>query len=235
MSDKDIIGNEPRRVLIFEAHSDDAVIGMGALIKLLAEKGVDITICTVTKGETQHSFETKKDIVEIRKSEGLKADEILGVKSHVFLEHGCQAVINDRPTFHEFVKLIREKQPDWIFTHSPHEYHRDHRAISALTEEAWWKATEKDVLIELGEPHHANAVILYEVIPMFTRKPDVCVDVSNYWDYKKEALKSFVSQESTLNEVYSLVDGKGMYRGYSVNCKFAEAFIYSNFMPRKKF
>ncbi|MHA1683625.1 MAG: PIG-L deacetylase family protein [Promethearchaeota archaeon] len=222
----------PKRVLIFEAHSDDAVIGMGATIKLMSESGIEVVLCTVTKGETQHSDKTKENIITIRKNEGLCADKILGVTNHVFFDHGCQAVENDRPTFHEFVEMIRNVKPGLIFTHSEHEWHRDHRAISKLAEEAWWKATEKDVLIELGEPHRARALLFYEVIPMFTRNPDVCLDVSAYWEFKKDAIKCFASQTETMNNFFNLINGKGMYRGYLVNCQRAEAFIYSRFLPR---
>ncbi|MFX0100600.1 MAG: PIG-L deacetylase family protein [Candidatus Hodarchaeota archaeon] len=226
---------EPKSVLVFEAHSDDAVIGMGATIKKFTSKGIKITLCTVTKGETQHSADTKESIVGIRKDEGTCADKVLGIEEHIFLDHGCQAVVNDRPTFHEFVKIIREVRPSWIFSQGYHESHRDHRNIAAIAEEAWWKATEKDVLIELGEPHKADAFLFYEVLPMFTEKPDVCIDVSDCWESKLEAMKCFQSQMNTMNEVFNLINGKGLYRGYLIDAKYAEAFIYSRFMPRNSF
>lgn len=235
MHDSGLMLPPPGRVLVFEAHSDDAVIGMGGLLKKLTTSGVQVTLCTVTRGETQHSAETKNNIVSIRKEEGLCADKVLGIDEHLFLDHGCQAVTNDRSTFHEFVEIIRQARPDWIFTHGNHEWHRDHRAISDLATEAWWKATEKDVLIELGEPHVASAVLFYEVIPMFSDNPDACIDVSEYWTDKMKALRCFVSQESTMNEFTNLVDGKGMYRGYLVGVNRAEAFKYSTFLPRRAF
>jgi LmbE family N-acetylglucosaminyl deacetylase len=225
----------PKSGLVFEAHSDDAVIGMGATIKKFTSSGIKITVCTVTKGETQHSAGTKENIVGIRKAEGTCADKVLGIDDHIFLDHGCQSVVNDRPTFHEFVKIIREIRPDWIFSPGYHESHRDHRNIAAIAEESWWKATEKDVLIELGDPHEANAFLFYEVLPMFTEKPDVCIDVSEYWKYKLEAMKCFHSQMNTMKDVFNLLNGKGLYRGYLINSQHAEAFIHSRFMPRKTF
>ena len=225
----------PSKVLVFEAHSDDTVIGMGGLVRKLSSHGVEICVCTVTKGETAHTEENVGDIVQIRQDEGKQADEVLGISEHIFLDHGCQDVRNERSTFHEFVKLIREQQPDIIFTHGSHEWHRDHRAISALTEEAWWKATEHDVLPELGKPFKANAVVFYEVIPMFTSNPDVCIDVTKYWNSKKDAIRCFTSQMNTMQEFEGLVDGKGLYRGYLIGCKYAEAFIFSKFLPRTTF
>jgi LmbE family N-acetylglucosaminyl deacetylase len=232
MAASDVL-DPPASILVFEAHSDDAVIGMGATIKKFSDQGTTITQVTVTKGETAHTLENVDDIVEIRRAEGTQADAILGVTTHVFLDHGCQAVENDRPTFQEFVKLIRKFRPDWIFTHAPSEWHRDHRAISAIAEEAWWKASEQNVLPELGEPFRAKACLFYEVLPMFTQ-PDVCLDVSAQWQAKLDALECFASQAQNMS-FHGLVEGKGLYRGYLVGAAHAESFVYSTFLPRDRF
>jgi LmbE family N-acetylglucosaminyl deacetylase len=225
----------PKTVLIFEAHSDDMAIGMGWLVKLMATRGIKIVACTITHGETAHAPGEEKNIVETRKNEGMEADKILGVHEHFFLDHGSQALENDRSTFQEFVGIIRREKPDWIFTHSPHELHRDHRVASQLVEEAWWKATETNVLVELGKPYKAHAVLFYEVQPMFDGNVDACIDVTTTWDAKMEAIKCFQSQDATMGGFYNLVEGKGLYRGYLIGCEHAEAFQFSRFMPRARF
>ena len=226
--------NPPASILVFEAHSDDAVIGMGATIKKFSDQGTTIRQVTVTKGETAHTLENVDDIVEIRRSEGRQADDILGVTTHAFFDLGCQAVENDRPTFQKFVRLIREFRPEWIFTHAPSEWHRDHRVISAITEEAWWKASEQNVLPELGDPFRAKACLFYEVLPMFTQNPDVCLDVTGQWQTKLDALECFASQSQNMS-FHGLVEGKGLYRGYLVGTTYAEAFVHSTFLPRDRF
>jgi LmbE family N-acetylglucosaminyl deacetylase len=225
----------PKTVLVFEAHSDDIAIGMGGLVRLFATSNVKVVACTMTKGETAHAPGQEGSIVETRKDEGSRADKVLGVKEHVFLDHGCQALANDRPTYQEVVGIIRRVKPDWIFTHGPHEWHRDHRAASQLVEEAWWKASEANVLVEFGAPHKAAAVIFYEVLPVFDGKPDVCIDVSRHWNSKGEAIKCFGSQATTMAGFHGLVEGKGLYRGYLIGCEHAEAFQFSRFMPRAMF
>src|SRR5271157_756456 len=227
--------DQPKTVLIFEAHSDDMVIGMGGTAKLMASKGIKIMTCTITRGETAHAPGEEDNIIETRKNEGTEADRILGVKEHFFLDHGCQDLVNDRATFQEFVGIIRREKPDWIFTHGPHEWHRDHRAASQLVDEAWWKASEVNVLVELGKPHKTRAVLFYEVLPQFDGSPDACIDVTNFWDAKLEALECFQSQSTTMGGFNGLVEGNGLYRGYLIGCKYAEAFIYSRFMPRDRF
>jgi len=225
----------PKTVLVFEAHSDDMALGMGGLVKLMASKGIRVVACTITRGETAHTPGEEDNIIETRKNEGKNADEILGVKEHLFLDYGCQDLVNDRATFQEFVGIIRREKPDWIFTHGPHEWHRDHRAASQLVEEAWWKASEVNVLVELGAPHKARAVLFYEVLPMFNENPDACIDVTSFWDSKRAAIECFHSQSTTMGGFNGLVDGKGLYRGYLIGCEYAEAFVFSCFMPRARF
>ncbi len=225
----------PSSVLVFEAHSDDMAIGMGGLVRSFTSSGVKVVACTMTKGETAHAPDQEGSIVESRRNEGSNADKVLGVKEHLFLDHGCQALMNDRPTFQEVVGIIRRVKPDWIFTHGAHESHRDHRAASQLVEEAWWKATEANVLVELGAPHKAKTVIFYEVLPVFDGKPDVCIDVSRFWGAKLDAVKCFHSQYKTMGGFHGLVEGKGLYRGYLVGCEHAEAFQFSKLMPRAMF
>ena len=222
-------------VLVFEAHSDDAAIGMGGTIKHLSDRGVDVTVCTVTRGETASGDRSEGETISIRIEEGKRADEIMGVKKHLFWGVPCQGVTNDKSTFHAFVKLIREIRPGWIFTHGPHEWHRDHKTISALTDEAWWKASERNVLPILGEPFRARALHYYEVLPMFPWNPDTCLDVSSCWNAKKEAVACFTSQAETMGGFDGLVDGKGMYRGFLIGAARAEAFTSSRFMPRGGF
>ncbi|NMC08334.1 MAG: hypothetical protein GYA24_24215 [Candidatus Lokiarchaeota archaeon] len=225
----------PRTVLVFEAHSDDMAIGMGGFVRLLASSGVSVVACTMTTGETAHAPGQEGSIVATRMDEGSRADKVLGVKEHLFLDHGCQALMNDRVTFQEIVKIIRHVKPDWIFTHGPHEWHRDHRAASQLVEEAWWKASEANVLVDLGPRHKAAAVIFYEVLPVFDGKPDACIDVSRQWDSKITAINCFGSQATTMAGFHGLVEGKGLYRGYLIGCEHAEAFQFSRFMPRAAF
>jgi LmbE family N-acetylglucosaminyl deacetylase len=64
--------------------------------------------------------------------------------------------------------------------------HRDHRAISALVTEAWWKASE-GVLADRGAPFKAKKLYYFEVTEPFTH-PDVILDITQYWEIRKKAL-----------------------------------------------
>ncbi len=222
---------QQKTLLIFEAHSDDAVIGMaGTIAKYKAEFGYAIALITFTKGETAYSTpEMKEKIAAIRKKESECADSILGIDYHEFWEQPCQGVENTRALHQDCIAAIRKYRPEIIFTHYSEDKHRDHRAISALVTEAWWKASE-GVLADRGAPFRAEKLFYFEVTEPFTH-PDVILDVSNYWEKKEKALKCFASQESVMGKFIKAIEGLGYYRGFQAGFERGEAFVKSDFFP----
>ncbi|MHA1111766.1 MAG: PIG-L deacetylase family protein [Promethearchaeota archaeon] len=214
-------------ILIFEAHSDDAVIGMaGMILKIRDIK--DIILITCTKGETGYSTEEeKKNIVEIRKRESLVTDLILGIKEHIFLENSCQDLQNTKENYHKIIEIIRKYCPSQIFTHKSPSKHRDHRECHDLVTEAWWKASE-NVLPELGNPVRVPILHTFEVTDLF-EFPHSIVDIGDI-NPKLEVLNKFESQMGVLPGIEDFVRGLALVRGYQGGFKYGEAFQKSDFM-----
>ena len=172
------IMKENHNILIFEAHSDDCVIGMGGAVQYLKDLGYNIVLITFTTGETAYpSVEMKENIASIRKKENENALSIIGVDQHIQWDYGCQAVEDTREVHQKCIEEIRRTRPRFIFTHSPDDKHRDHRAISSTVSEAWWKATE-GVLADRGEPFRAEALYYFETTELFTH-PDVIIPIQH--------------------------------------------------------
>jgi LmbE family N-acetylglucosaminyl deacetylase len=214
-------------ILIFEAHSDDAVIGMGGMILKL--KGVkDIILVTMTSGDTGYStLEEKGKISETRKRESLVTDELLGIKEHVFLENPCQDLQNNKENFHRIIQIIRTYKPYQIFTHKSKSKHRDHRNCHNIVTEAWWKASE-NLLPELGEPIRVPILYTFEVTDLF-EFPHTIVDIGDIQP-KLEVLSKFESQMGILPGIEDFVEGLALVRGYQGGFKYGEAFQKSDFM-----
>jgi len=227
-----------RRVLVFGAHPDDETIGMGGTIALLSELGYEVYVVTFCWsesgdwGDTGYArVEWRERISEMRRREALEADRILGVRRRIGLGVPTQGVVNDRATYQRVVGIIREVRPVAIFTHYGEDKHRDHRAVSQVTEEAWWKASES-VLADLGEPWRARALFFYEVFELFTH-PTHVADVTETFQRKVEALRCFESQMPVLGDIVSYVEGLGRARGYLIGARYGEAFLRSSFMPSR--
>jgi LmbE family N-acetylglucosaminyl deacetylase len=219
-------------ILIFEAHHDDCVIGMGGTSQYLHDKGFKNILFTVTKGETGFASKELKDrISDIRKAEGIAADRWINIDEHVHWEYGCQNVQNSREIFQDVVEIIRKYKPKYLFTHSNLDKHRDHRAISSIVEEAWWKATE-GALADRGAPFRADKLLFFEVSDLFS-KPNLVIDITQYYGNKIKAIHEFKSQFDVMKGIVNFNEGLAKVRGYYSNSEYGEAFLYSNFIPHK--
>ena len=65
-------------------------------------------------------------------------------------------------------------RPDAIFTHGPHDLHRDHLATHAISIEAAWQAGNP-VSAELGELWRTPYILYYKGVT--DRQPDIVLDV----------------------------------------------------------
>ena len=221
---------EWKRVLVFGAHVDDEVLGPGATIARLADLGAEVTVVTFTGGkDTGYALPEWKDkITEMRKQEAAAADRILGVKERVYLGHPVQEVPNDGPTYRECVRIIRELKPDVIFTHWFEDKHRDHRAVSAVTDEARWKAWDH-VLADLGAPYWTPQLYYYELLELFPH-PSIIVDVTDTIERKVAAMEQMPTQLRVLPRSPEFIRALGAARGYLRDRPYAEAFLASNLM-----
>jgi len=218
--------------LVFAAHADDEIIGLGGTIAKLSALGSRVVLVVFTTGETAYSdIKLKNKIGLIRDEENKKSMKILGIKEKINLGLPCQGVENTKEIYQECVRIIRKFKPDVIFTHWNKDKHRDHRAISVITEEARWKATE-NVLVDLGKPWYTQYMFFYEILELFTF-PSLVVDITDTFDKKILAMKTQKSQFSVLPGILNYIEGLAKTRGYMCGTKYAEAFLESNFIPKK--
>ena len=221
-----------KNVLVFAAHADDEIIGLGGTVARLAYHGSKINLVIFTHGETAYTDKEDRDkMASIRDSESEESKMILGIREKINLGLPCQGIVNTKETYQECVKLIRRFKPDVIFTHYYKDKHRDHRNVSEITEEARWKATE-NVLADLGEPWYTQYMFFYEILELFTF-PSVVMDITDTFDKKLSAMKTQESQLKVLPGIIDYLEGLAKVRGYMCGTRFAEAFLESNFIPRR--
>ncbi|MEJ5252266.1 MAG: PIG-L family deacetylase [Chthonomonadetes bacterium] len=219
-----------QRVLVFAAHPDDEIIGCGGTIARLTAAGRQVFVVTFCAGETGYSSPEERDtIAQRRLEEARECDRVLNITERVILGKPTQGVVNDRETYQQCVQLIRKYRPDVILTHWNEDKHRDHRAISALTDEARWKAYE-NVLADLGEPWYTPELYYYEVLELFPH-PSLLIDISEFMTKKLRAMETQQSQFAVLPGIMSYIEALGMVRGYARGTRYAEAFLRSNLLP----
>jgi len=220
-------------LLFFGAHPDDEVVGMGGTIAKLAKAGHDVFVVIFTKGEEGYADRQLKDtIAEVRQKEIEKVRGILGVTKYELLARPDMGLKNDKETFKETIRIIRKFRPDAVFTHYKVDRHRDHIAASRLVTEAFWQAGEP-VSMDLGSPWKSKALYYFEETYPF-KFPSHIVDVTETFEAKMSAMKTYLSQLPVVPFVLGGMEGQAIARGALIGAKYGEAFLRSNVTPRKE-
>ena len=120
--------------MVIMAHPDDAEFICGGTIARLAAEGRPIHYVLVTSGNrgSHDSTMTIERLAKIREEEQRNAASVLGVQEVTFLSHNDGEVEVGMALRRELVHVMRQWEPDVLFTFDPwrrYEIHPDHRAV----------------------------------------------------------------------------------------------------------
>lgn len=162
----------PERVLAIGAHPDDVEIGAGGILAAHAHAGDDITILTLSRGDRGGDADS-------RQNESLAAAELLGAR--LFMKDLVDTEISSGgATVRLIEEVVQEIQPTIVYTHSGHDRHQDHRAVS----EATLVATRKVGTVACYQS--PSATIDY--------RPTRFIRIEQFIDQKLELLQCYQSQ-----------------------------------------
>jgi LmbE family N-acetylglucosaminyl deacetylase len=116
---------KPRKVaMCLMAHPDDCEFLAAGTLALLAKKGWQIHIVTMTPGDVGSTTLSPEAISAIRRREGAAAAAVIGGKYHC-LESRDLCVTYDENTLRRAMSLTREICPALVFTHSDGAHRAD--------------------------------------------------------------------------------------------------------------
>jgi LmbE family N-acetylglucosaminyl deacetylase len=124
------------------AHPDDESIACGGLIARCAERGVRVTLVSVSRGEDGPQKEQLgiEGLREIRSRELQDACNVLGIEELVFLDYpdGCIPWVDSVELTGRLADVIRRVQPDVVVTFGEDGlyWHPDHVAVHERTTDA---------------------------------------------------------------------------------------------------
>ena len=203
------------KVLVIGAHPDDAETCCGGTILKLREAGHEVVLVYLTKGQAGIPGKSKKEAGAIREQEALNACKLMDVRP-VFMTQvdGSAEVTAER--YDEMYNVIKQENPDIVFTHWPIDLHPDHGVCASLVIEAWNRLGYKFDLY-FFEPMTGSQAQLFS--------PTDYVDITDVAEKKYEVCMCHASQG--LDEVYEIWhDVMERFRGIEFRCKRAEAFIH---------
>jgi len=197
-------------VLALGAHPDDIEIGMGGTVAKLVGMGYNVKLVVATLPNF-----VKTDTKEERKKESTMSAKVMGCKTPEFLDLGPEEITFNRKFVTQINEIVRNCEPDAIFTQWIGDTHQDHQTLTKAV---------------IAAARDSNNVFMYETtipggISETAFRPQLYVDVTETLDSKRNALDCFDSQKIRCGHLWvDAIVGRCSYRGYQMNTKYAEAF-----------
>lgn len=207
-----------KKILVIAAHPDDEILGIGGtLLKHKVSKD-EIYICMATKAYTH---EWSNEYMQQKIIEQKKIDKLLSTKKRFNLDFPT-AKLNSIPygNFNKkIIDIVKEVNPDIIYTHFEHDSHDDHHVIFRASLIATRPRKKKICLIcyeTLSETEWGN----------ISFHPNYWVDIS---DHIKDKIKLFNIYKSEIKQFPNPRSSHGIEilakkRGMDICTKYAEAF-----------
>jgi len=220
-------------ILVLSAHPDDAELGCAGTILKHVALGKKAGIVDLTRGELG-----TRGSADIRDREATQSAGILGlsVRENLALPDGFFQ--NTQEYQLKVIEIIRKYQPEVIITNAYHDRHPDHGRANELVEAASFLAGLRKIETYFnGRPQEAwRAGLILHFIQDNYIKPDIIIDITEYWDKKIESVKAFKSQfynpgEDDEPQTYisspefiQIIEARAREFGKSIRVKYAEGF-----------
>ena len=194
----------PKRVLLIQAHPDDAEFMCAGTIARWAQEGAEVVYCSLTSGDkgSDDPNATGPALAATREREQQAACDILGVSQLILMGYPDAMLVPDLAMRKALTRVIRTVKPDVLLCQDPtmryagqgYINHPDHiaageAALAAVFPAARDRLTFPELLTEGLEPHKVPEVYIYG-----TDHADLWVDISSSIDTKIAALKAHASQ-----------------------------------------
>ena len=202
------------KIAVVGAHPDDPESSCGGVMALYSSLGDDVIAIYLTRGEAGIPSKSEAEAAAIRTAEAERACAILGVRP-VFAGQIDGRTEITRGRYEDFGRLLEAERPDIVFTPWPIDSHRDHRAASLLTYDAWERGGKRFQL-------YYSEVDLGDQTQDF--HPTHYVDIAAFVGKKRQACFAHASQDPP-SFYTAFHEPMQKFRGMECGCAAAEAFI----------
>lgn len=217
------------RVLVFAAHPDDELLGLGGTIRRLVNEGVEARAVILAEGITSRSDKRElanNDELKELQDDARKAATIVGYSTIDFCGlpdnrmDGCELL----DIIKIVSKYVNKYKPDTIFTHHHGDLNIDHRITCEAVLTVCRPVNEYDVkrIYAFETPSSTEWNYTYDE----SFRPNVYFNVSNTLEAKIDGMACYKSESTRYPHPRSAeaLRSLGKYRGSNVGYEMAEAF-----------
>lgn len=220
-------------ILVLAVHPDDAELGCAGTILKHVALGHKVGVVDLTRGELG-----SRGSVEIRNGEAAAAAKILGLSARENLDLADGFFKNDKEHQLKVITAIRKYRPDIVITNAYHDRHPDHGRASDLVETSVFLSGLRKIETRFEgqlQQEWRSKLTLHFIQDSYI-KPDVVIDITDYWDKKIESVRAYGSQfynpewkeehETYISsaEFYPAIEARAREFGKTIGAKYAEGF-----------
>lgn len=225
--------------MFFGSHPDDVELTSGGTVAKLTQRGYQIGIVDLTRGEAG-----TRGSAEIRDKEAAEAGKILGVTVRENLEFTDTQIANTRDNQLKIIRILRLYRPEIIFIPYWDDRHPDHVHSSHLCREAaFFSGLRRIESIHMGQAQDAfrpNQIIYCRARFDFSRESGYpfIVDISDTFALKMKAVDAYASQFHNINyatdepvthistpEFLELIEVRARHFGSLIGARYGEPFL----------
>lgn len=220
-------------ILAIGVHPDDVELSCaGTLLKHKSE-GKKIGVIDLTRGELG-----SRGTAQTRDAEAIVAAQILGLDVRENLRMRDGFFQNDEAHIMQIVQKIRQYRPEIILANAIDDRHPDHPRAAKLVNDAVFISGLVKVQSKLDEVQQEawRPRLLLNFIQNTYVKPDILIDITDFWEQKKKAIAAYRTQFFSDDQqegvdtfissagFLKFLEGKGVELGKSINVDYAEGF-----------
>ena len=213
-------------VLVVAAHSDDEVLGCAGTIAKHVASGDKVHGLFMTDGISSRHVANHKVVERERQNSAQKAAEILGTTSIQILNFPDNKM--DSVPLLDITQVIEEIilkiQPEIIYTHHVGDLNVDHQITSKAVMTAC--RPQPNFCVKEIYSFEILSSTEWQISGYLPFTPNVFIDISDYIDVKKMALKAYEDEMHNPPHSRSIENSLRLssIRGNEVGIDFAEAF-----------
>ncbi|GBF74946.1 hypothetical protein PA598K_03319 [Paenibacillus sp. 598K] len=226
-------------VLAIGCHPDDLEIGCGGTLAKLAGQGHKVTMVHVANGDKGHKVILPEQLSALREGEAQAAGALIGAEVISLGIPDLSVKADDDGLIAKLVEVIRQTKPDYIITHPPEDYMKDHMEVSRAVFDASFAATVPHYSRDKGSSATGSpAPIFYmDTLAGVGFLPTEYVDISEVIDTKLAMNERHQSQIKWLYEhdgidFLDFVRTVSKFRGLQCGAAYAEGFVACQAWPR---
>lgn len=217
-------------ILCVAAHPDDIEILCAGTLARYACEGHTVTMAVFTSGNMGDTVIPPPELARIREEESRAAAGVIGAKliwCGVMDEH----VFPDPEQRRIMIDVLRQADPDVIFTHAPNDYHPDHRYVGQLVFDSYFQKGLPHIPGQSYPACRFGQSLLYYMDNLggIGFLPTEYVDITDVFETKKNMLACHKSQLSAMQQLahtdmLDMIETQAKFRGLAAGCRYAEGF-----------